>query len=136
MNKTIFISDFFIEEADEWREDAWLMIKRRSDLHFYMVTKRPERIAQCLPEDWGERQRVGGGTSGMGTFTMKDWDDIIHELQQFSGGLTTSNSYNSLAHAELTEYRPQRFIGRYLTAGYLTQMMQARPEVLAQQVAA
>ena len=67
MNKTIFISDFFIEEADEWREDAWLMIKRRSDLHFYMVTKRPERIAQCLPEDWGERQRVGGGTSGMGT---------------------------------------------------------------------
>ena len=36
---------------------------------------------------------------GEGTFTMKDWDEIIHELQQFSGGLTTSNSYNSLAHA-------------------------------------
>ena len=51
---TCFTSDFFIEEADEWREDAWLMIKRRSDLHFYMVTKRPERIAQCLPEDWDE----------------------------------------------------------------------------------
>ena len=51
---TCFTSDFFIEEADEWREDAWLMIKRRSDLHFYMVTKRPERIAQCLPEDWGD----------------------------------------------------------------------------------
>ena len=31
----------------------------------------------------GERQRVGDGTSGMGTFTMQDWDDIIHELQQF-----------------------------------------------------
>ena len=29
------------------------MIQRRSDLHFYMVTKRPERILQCLPEDWG-----------------------------------------------------------------------------------
>ena len=40
---TCFTSDFFIEEADEWREDAWLMIKRRSDLHFYMVTKRPEK---------------------------------------------------------------------------------------------
>lgn len=51
---TCFTSDFFIEEADEWREDAWLMIKRRSDLLFYMVTKRPERIAQCLPEDWGD----------------------------------------------------------------------------------
>ena len=43
-----------IEEADEWREDAWLMIHRRSDLHFFMITKRPERIAQCLPEDWGD----------------------------------------------------------------------------------
>ena len=51
---TCFTSDFFIEEADEWREEAWQMIRRRSDLHFYMVTKRPERIAQCLPEDWGE----------------------------------------------------------------------------------
>ena len=50
---TCFTSDFFIEEADEWREDAWLMIHRRSDLHFFMITKRPERIAQCLPNDWG-----------------------------------------------------------------------------------
>jgi protein gp37 len=51
---TCFTSDFFIEEADEWREDAWLMTHRRSDLHFFMITKRPERIAQCLPEDWGD----------------------------------------------------------------------------------
>ena len=49
---TCFTSDFFIEEADAWREEAWLMISRRTDLHFYMVTKRPERILQCLPEDW------------------------------------------------------------------------------------
>ena len=49
---TCFTSDFFIEEADAWRREAWLMIHRRSDLHFYMVTKRPERITQCLPEDW------------------------------------------------------------------------------------
>ena len=51
---TCFTSDFFIEEADKWREDAWLMIQQRSDLHFFMVTKRPERILQCLPDDWGE----------------------------------------------------------------------------------
>lgn len=30
------------------------MIHRRSDLHFFMITKRPERILQCLPEDWGD----------------------------------------------------------------------------------
>ena len=51
---TCFTSDFFIEEADAWREEAWLMIRRRSDLHFYMVTKRPERISPCLPADWGD----------------------------------------------------------------------------------
>ena len=51
---TCFTSDFFIEEADAWRPEAWLMMRRRSDLHFFMITKRPERIAQCLPDDWGD----------------------------------------------------------------------------------
>lgn len=49
---TCFTSDFFIEEADEWRKEAWAMIRERSDLDFYMVTKRPERIPDCLPGDW------------------------------------------------------------------------------------
>ncbi|MBR6181320.1 MAG: DUF5131 family protein [Prevotella sp.] len=56
---TCFTSDFFIENADEWRGEAWRMIRQRSDLHFFMVTKRPERILQCLPEDWDERLRFG-----------------------------------------------------------------------------
>ena len=51
---TCFTSDFFIEEADLWRKEAWQMIRLRSDLHFFMITKRPERILQSLPEDWGE----------------------------------------------------------------------------------
>ncbi len=51
---TCFTSDFFIEDADEWRAEAWKMIRLRSDLRFYMVTKRPERISECLPLDWGE----------------------------------------------------------------------------------
>ena len=46
---TCFTSDFFIEEADAWREDAWLMIQRRSDLHFFMITKRPRRVDERLP---------------------------------------------------------------------------------------
>ncbi|MBO7467804.1 MAG: DUF5131 family protein [Bacteroidaceae bacterium] len=50
---TCFTSDFFIEEADEWRGEAWQMMRLRSDLHFYIITKRPERIAQNLPDDWG-----------------------------------------------------------------------------------
>ena len=30
------------------------MIRSRSDLQFFMITKRPERILQCLPADWGD----------------------------------------------------------------------------------
>ena len=51
---TCFTSDFFIEEADEWRAEVWQMIAERSDCKFFIITKRPERIKQCLPPDWGD----------------------------------------------------------------------------------
>ena len=47
-------SDFFLEEADEWREAAWDVIWQRRDVKFYLLTKRPQRVAQCLPKDWGD----------------------------------------------------------------------------------
>jgi protein gp37 len=47
-------SDFFIAEADEWRPDAWEIIKNTPHLQYQILTKRPERIAQCLPNDWGD----------------------------------------------------------------------------------
>ena len=47
-------SDFFLEEADEWRSDAWRIIAARPDVKFYLLTKRPERVADCLPADWGD----------------------------------------------------------------------------------
>lgn len=46
-------SDFFLTEADAWRADAWKIIKQRPDVVFYLLTKRPERVADCLPADWG-----------------------------------------------------------------------------------
>ena len=51
---TCFTSDFFVSDADEWRSDAWEMIRQRSDLNFMMITKRIDRLAQCLPDDWGD----------------------------------------------------------------------------------
>lgn len=51
---TCFTSDFFLPDADRWRPAAWEMIRRRRDLHFFMITKRIDRMAQCLPDDWGE----------------------------------------------------------------------------------
>ncbi len=47
-------SDFFLEEADEWRAEAWRIIRSRPDLHFYIITKRIHRFTVSLPEDWGE----------------------------------------------------------------------------------
>lgn len=49
---TCFSSDFFHPAADEWRDEAWDMIRTRSDCTFFMITKRPERIAEHLPSDW------------------------------------------------------------------------------------
>ena len=51
---TCFSSDFLIAEADEWRHDAWRMMKLRADLHFVFFTKRIERLADVLPTDWGD----------------------------------------------------------------------------------
>ena len=51
---TCFSSDFLIEEADEWRADAWKMMRMREDLHFVFFTKRIERLASVLPPDWGD----------------------------------------------------------------------------------
>ncbi len=46
-------SDFFLEEADSWRQDCWDMIKERKDLEFIIITKRIERFMDCIPADWG-----------------------------------------------------------------------------------
>ena len=45
-----FSSDFFIEEADQWRKDVLAMIRERSDCTFFCITKRPERIMECIPD--------------------------------------------------------------------------------------
>lgn len=49
-----FTSDFLIEEADEWRQEIWNIIKERRDCFFYFFTKRIERLEGCLPQDWGD----------------------------------------------------------------------------------
>ena len=51
---TCFTSDFLVEDADCWRPQAWRMIKERSDLEFLFITKRIDRLEECLPEDWGD----------------------------------------------------------------------------------
>ncbi|MBQ8071998.1 MAG: DUF5131 family protein [Bacteroidales bacterium] len=47
-------SDTFLEEADQWRDEMWRIIRYRSDVRFYILTKRARRMAENLPGDWGE----------------------------------------------------------------------------------
>jgi protein gp37 len=47
-------SDFFLEEADEWRDEAWKVMRQRPDVKFFLLTKRPQRVLECLPDDWGD----------------------------------------------------------------------------------
>ncbi|MGM0215750.1 DUF5131 family protein [Enterococcus sp. AZ109] len=56
-NQQVFVcfsSDFLIEEADVWRQDCWKMIKERSDLNFFFLTKRIQRFEKVIPPDWGD----------------------------------------------------------------------------------
>jgi len=51
---TCSLSDFFIEEADPWRPEAWKLIRETPHLTYQILTKRPENIVDRLPPDWGE----------------------------------------------------------------------------------
>lgn len=54
MLRVCMTSDFFLEQADPWRGEAWDMIRERRDVKFFLLTKRPQRVEACLPPDWGD----------------------------------------------------------------------------------
>lgn len=71
-------SDFFLEEADQWRDEAWQMMKLRPDCHFYIITKRVHRIMQCLPADWGD-----GYPNVMLSLTVENQKRANEKIPQF-----------------------------------------------------
>jgi len=65
-SKVIFTcswSDWFIEEADAWRDEAWDVIRKTPQHTYQILTKRPERIAEHLPDYLGELKNVWLGVS-------------------------------------------------------------------------
>lgn len=51
---TCSLTDFFHEECDNFRNEAWDIIRQCPQHIFQILTKRPERIAGNLPEYWDE----------------------------------------------------------------------------------
>lgn len=53
----IFLSswtDVFLEQADPYRHIMWDVIRDNPNIIFQILTKRPERIFDHLPTDWGD----------------------------------------------------------------------------------
>lgn len=50
-------SDFFHKDADQWRADAWDLMRERPDLIWVIVTKRIENAACWIPINWASNNR-------------------------------------------------------------------------------
>lgn len=50
---TASLTDIFIEDIDPFRNEIWDIIRKCPQHIFQILTKRPERILQSLPPDWG-----------------------------------------------------------------------------------
>jgi len=51
---TCSMSDFFHAGADAWRDEAWGVIRQCRNLDWLILSKRPQRIPERLPKDWGD----------------------------------------------------------------------------------
>jgi protein gp37 len=61
---TCSLTDFFHPAIDRYRKEAWDIIRQCPQHTFQILTKRPERILEHLPEDWGDGwKNVWLGTS-------------------------------------------------------------------------
>ena len=75
-----FSSDFLLEDADKWRMECWEMIRERSDVYFFFLTKRIERFLDCIPQDWED-----GYENVMVGCTIENQEIADHRLGIFSG---------------------------------------------------
>lgn len=73
---TSSLTDFFHEDIDPYREEAWEIIRKCPQHTFQILTKRPERIWRCLPKNWGSGwENVWLGTSlGSENAHKRAWD--------------------------------------------------------------
>lgn len=96
-------SDWFVAEADEWRDEAWAIIKATPHLTYQILTKRPERIAAHLPADWGASgyPNVWFGTS---TERQAEADKRIPFLLQVPAALHFVSAEPLLERLSLNHY--------------------------------
>jgi len=98
------LSDFFHLKADHWRDEAWQIIKDCKHVNFMLLTKRPERIAECLPDDWANQEQyknVWLGTT-CGVRTSFDRLEILRSIPCSLRFLSIEPLMESIADIDLT----------------------------------
>jgi protein gp37 len=112
---TCSYSDWFIEEADEWRDEAWEII-RHTPWHIYLIlTKRPENIRYRLPHQGFPPRNVWWGVTieNQDTENTDRWHSLYEEIGML--GLKTFISaepllgpldLSSKLKPDLKHYRP------------------------------
>lgn len=98
---TCSMSDFFHEEADQWRNDAWDIIKRTPHHTYLILTKRPERIKENLPDDWC-RENYKHVWIGV-TVESQNEVERIHYLEEFPCEVKWVSFEPLLGDIQLTE---------------------------------
>lgn len=87
-------SDWFIEEADGWRDEAWAIIKATPQHTYQILTKRPERIAKCLPADWGT------GYPNVWLGVSIESQEQVHRLETLMELVTVASTFKTFVSAE------------------------------------
>ena len=73
-------SDFFIKEADQWRKEAWEIIRQTPHLAYQILTKRIEHAAEQLP--WGDGDPWPNVHLGVSCEDQKALDERVPFLLQ------------------------------------------------------
>lgn len=94
-------SDFFIEAADEWRPEAWEIIKKTPHLTYQILTKRPELINARLPNDWA----YGYANVWLGvSVESNEYIQRLDELQNVQAAVYFASLEPLLAHISISPY--------------------------------
>lgn len=101
---TSSLTDFFHEDIDSYRHEAWDIIRKCPQHTFQILTKRPERIMEHLPSDWGD----GWNNVWMGTSVGSQ--KSVHRIEQMEG-VTAKIKFISFEplHTAITE----KFVGAF-----------------------
>lgn len=117
---TSSLTDVFHPDCDSFREEMWDIIRKCPQHIFQILTKRPERIKNHLPADWGDGwDNVWLGTSvGSMEGHQRAWDLVSggFNAKVFFLSLEPLHGPISLNDLELLhkDWRDRLTIGRYI----------------------